>query len=308
MGWFDTPNALDPEGLAAEQIAELWWLMFGLALFVFVVVVALTLAALFRRRGENPSPPLGGTRFIVVGLVLSALVLAPLLGFTLYQLSALATPPVAPELSFEVIGHQWWWEIRYAGEEITANELHIPVGVPVHLRLLSADVIHSFWVPQLSGKTDLIPGQTNHHWLLAKEPGVYRGQCAEFCGVQHAHMALFVVAEPEEAFYTWLERMRSDATEVTGELAQRGEQVFYDEGCVNCHTVRGRMVTGEFGPDLTHIGSRLSIGAGVLENNFGNLAGWIANSQPLKPGNFMPPQKVAPEDLPALVTYLLSLE
>ena len=306
--WFDTPNALEPRGFPAERIADLWWFMFGLGTFVFVVVMVLLLIAVFRRRGDRPSPPLGGTRFVITGVLLSTVIIASVLGFTLYTLAEVAAPPAVPAVAFEVVGHQWWWEIRYAGEEITANELHIPVGVPVRLTLLSADVIHSFWVPQLSGKTDMIPGQVNYHWLLAEEPGIYRGQCAEFCGVQHARMAFFVVAEPEEEFRAWLGRMRSPAVEVTGELAQRGEQVFFAEGCVNCHSVRGRQVTGEFGPDLTHIGSRLSIGAGVLRNNFGNLAGWVANPQPLKPGNYMPPQKVDPRDLPALVTYLMGLE
>jgi cytochrome c oxidase subunit 2 len=216
-------------------------------------------------------------------------------------------------VSIEVVGHQWWWEVRYLAAEpsntfIGANEIHIPVGETVRLILHADDVIHSFWVPNLNGKKDLIPGQENVFYLAADRPGTFRGQCAEFCGAQHAHMALFVVAEPKENFAGWEENQRRPAKQPQNAEQERGQQVFLRGPCVLCHTIQGTIAGATTGPDLTHIASRLSIGAGRLPNTRGHLGGWIIDPQTPKPGNLMPPNLLPPEDFQALLSYLDSLE
>ena len=213
----------------------------------------------------------------------------------------------------EVTGRLWWWELRYLdadGGEIarTANEMHIPVGEPVTLRLISDNVIHSFWVPQLQGKTDMIPGRVNESWIQAGEPGVYRGQCAEFCGVQHSMMAFLAIAEPAEAFDRWLARQAQPAAEPTEPSLVRGRDVFLRAGCGGCHTVRGTPAAGRTGPDLTHIAGRRTLAAATVPNTRGHLAGWISDPQHVKPGNKMPAATLEPGDLHALIAYLESLE
>jgi cytochrome c oxidase subunit II len=219
----------------------------------------------------------------------------------------------AGAVGIEVVGHQWWWEVHYLVAQasdsfVTANEIHIPVGETVRLTLRADDVIHSFWVPNLHGKKDLIPGQVNLLYLSADRPGTFRGQCAEFCGAQHAHMALFVVAEPKENFAGWEEKQRRPAKQPQNAEQERGQQVFLRGPCVMCHTIQGTMAGATTGPDLTHIASRLSIGAGRLPNTRGHLGGWILDPQTLKPGNLMPPNLLPPEDFQALLSYLDSLE
>jgi cytochrome c oxidase subunit II len=216
-------------------------------------------------------------------------------------------PPTPTELAIEVVGHDWWWEVRYP-DFVTANEIHIPVGRAVHVELRTADVIHSFWVPSLTSKFDLVPNQKNDLWLMADRAGEYRGQCAEFCGAQHAGMAFLVVAQPEGEFDQWMAGQAAPARTPTDALATRGQQVLEGTACASCHTVRGTTADGDVGPDLTHFGSRQFIGAGVAPNDPGWLGGWIANSQTVKPGNLMPPQPLAPEDLNALIAYLETLE
>lgn len=299
-------SVLGPSGPAAEQIAELWWLMFGVATAVVVIVTVLLLLAIFWPR---QSTPWGGTPFIVVGgIVLPAVILVGLLIYTFSTMSALAAPS-RDALTIEVIGHRWWWEVRYPEEGVTtANELHVPAGQPVRLEVTAADVIHSFWVPELNGKMDLIPGQTNTFWIEAYEPGVYRGQCAEYCGTQHAKMAFLVVSEPQAAFDAWLEQQQQPAPEPTSALVREGQQIFLGSACVSCHTIEGTNASGNAGPDLTHLANRLTLGAGTISNSRANLAGWIVNSQAIKPGNKMPPMNLNPEDLQALLAYLESLE
>jgi cytochrome c oxidase subunit 2 len=189
----------------------------------------------------------------------------------------------------------------------TANEIHIPVGQPVELTLRSVDVIHSFWVPNLHGKKDLIPGQVNTLVLQADRPGIFRGQCAEFCGLQHANMALYVVAEPPDEFARWQERQRRPAPEPATDAARRGRDVFMASSCVLCHKIGGTMAGGVAGPDLTHVASRLSLAAGTLPNTRGHRAGWIVDPQMHKPGNNMPPNLLSPGDLQALLSYLDTL-
>jgi cytochrome c oxidase subunit 2 len=212
------------------------------------------------------------------------------------------------EVVIDVIGHQFWWEVRYPNQEIvTANEIHIPVGEPVALRLTSADVIHSFWVPELHGKLDLTPGLTTHLLLQADQPGEYRGQCAEFCGVQHARMGLLVIAGTRADFDAWVARQQLPAAPPTDEVAIAGQQVLLGSSCVYCHTVAGTNATGTLGPDLTHLASRRTLAAATVPNTRGHLAGWIIDPQAIKPGNKMPPTNLSAEELLALLAYLETL-
>lgn len=262
---------------------------------------------------------------VVGGAVFPVVVLSLLWVMTLHDLAANSEPETPAAFTVEVVGVQWWWEVRYPdfGGIVTANEVHIPAGQPIRLLLSTKDVIHSFWVPQVLGKMDMISGKVNETWMQADRPGVYRGQCAEYCGAQHANMALYVVADRPADFQAWLaNERRAAASSSTADVIQ-GRQVFLSSPCVACHTIRGvsqvrgiggefrfdqnRPFTSVFGPDLTHFGSRLSIGAGAVPNTRGNLGGWIVDSQTIKPGNRMPPVQLSGEDLQALIAYLESL-
>ena len=277
------------------------------------------------REGEGrPASERTGARWMVIaGIALPTVVLLVVLVATLRTLSAIVPPenaiaaagdhpPRPGEIAIEVVGRQYWWEVRYLdavpGRVFeTANELRIPVGRPVQLRLRSNDVIHSFWVPGLQGKLDLVPGRVNVLALQADRPGVWRGQCAEFCGVQHAKMAFTVVAEPAERFEAWRERQRLPAPVPADSVARADAGVFLASGCVLCHAVRGTPAGGDLGPDLTHVASRLTLAAGVLPRSTGNLYGWIADPQAHKPGSGMPPLPLAPAELHAVVRYLSTL-
>jgi cytochrome c oxidase subunit 2 len=220
----------------------------------------------------------------------------------------LVAQPTGP-LRIDVTAQRWWWDVRYQDPVpsrgfTTANEIHIPVGRPVQLTLRSADVIHSIWVPNLQGKKDLIPGQANTLDLQADRPGVFRGQCAEFCGFQHAHMALYVVAEPADQFALWQERQRRPAPEPTTEQQRKGRDVFMASSCVLCHAINGTRAGGVSGPNLTHVASRLSLAAGTLPNSRGHRAGWIVDPQLRKPGSNMPPNLLRGDELQALLSYL----
>jgi cytochrome c oxidase subunit 2 len=216
-------------------------------------------------------------------------------------------------LTIRLTGYRWWWKVQYpdataAREVTTANEIHIPVGRPVLINTYSQDVIHSFWVPPLNGKRDLIPGKPSALWLQADQPGRFEGQCAEFCGLQHAHMRLLVIAEPEEQFEKWLEAQRQPAGAPAGALAERGLRVFETGPCALCHSIRGTQASGQVAPDLTHFASRATIAAGTLPNSPGHLAAWIVDPQHIKPGNAMPANSLSPEDLHGLLAYLGGLQ
>jgi cytochrome c oxidase subunit 2 len=307
-------SALHPAGPAAAEIAWLWWVMLSAFTAVFILVVVLMLAAVFQRSttdssiGLGTSPPLGRTGFVVGGgLVLPIIVLTPLYLLSLKSSSSLRVPQEG--VTIRVIGHQWWWEVRYPQQGIvTANEIHIPVGQPVRLELTSADVIHSFWVPRLNGKRDLIPGIETEFWIQAEEPGVYRGQCGEYCGTQHANMALEVIALPRQEFAAWLAERPQPRPQPVPETEPRGLQVFLRSGCSQCHAVEGTRATGNVGPDLTHFGSRQTIAAAMRPNTRGNLAAWIADPQALKPGVKMPRTDLAADDREALLDYLEGLQ
>jgi cytochrome c oxidase subunit 2 len=288
------------------------------SIVVMVVITALLLAGIYRRRApvENAreltvSRDEGGVSWIYVGVATSTVVLVACIVWTLFTVAAVAMPARAADVTLEVTASQWWWSVRYGHHDAAhvfdvANEIHIPVGKPVRLELTSADVIHSFWVPQLVGKTDLIPGQTNVMWLQADQAGVYRGQCGEYCGAQHAHMALYVVADSPEQFQAWTQRQLAEAAPA-GERVRHGAQTFVAH-CGACHRVRGTEAGGILGPDLTHLMSRQTIAAGLLPNTPGNLAAWISNSQALKPGSRMPTLALSGNDLAAVIGYLGTLE
>jgi cytochrome c oxidase subunit 2 len=243
------------------------------------------------------------------GAVFPAIVLVAVFGVTLATMSAVARPPASDELVVEVIGRQFWWEVHYPNQQVTtANEIHIPVGQPVEIRLEAIDVIHSFWVPQLHGKLDMIPGRTNRYWLQADRPGEYRGLCAEFCGIQHANMQFIVVAEAPQAFDAWLARQTEPAAEPADPEARQGRDIFLGSTCAQCHAVRGTSATADLGPDLTHLADRRTLGAGTLANDRDNLAKWLVDSQSVKPGNLMPNSSLSDADLQALVAYLESLK
>ncbi|MEZ4732770.1 MAG: cytochrome c oxidase subunit II [Caldilineaceae bacterium] len=312
-GCGEAPAIFDAAGRAAVEINRLWWLFLWLGSAVYGAVMGYLFLALYRRRRQPASDGVGSggsTRTVIWGgIVMPSLVLLVVYGFTVRTLWALAPQPTDEELVIEVIGHQWWWEVRYPEQTIiTANEVHIPVGQPVRVQLTSADVIHSFWVPELHGKLDMIPGRTNTFWLEAERPGDYWGICAEFCGIQHAKMLFLVVATPPEEFAAWLTAQQQAPPPPTDALAQQGQQIFLESTCARCHAIAGTPANGRLGPDLTHLAGRRTLGAGILENNLGNLSGWLANPQHIKQGNLMPASILSSEELQALLAYLQTLE
>lgn len=311
-------SALDPAGPQAGRISHIWWVMFAVSSVVFTLVIISLLYSIFRarRRKEPVAGPEADRRMTKVVLGATALTVIILFGLLIDDVivgRALSSLPAHDDLGIEVIGHQWWWEVRYPHTDpsqsfTTANEIHIPVGKSVMLTITSRDVIHSFWVPNLHGKKDLIPGHMNTMWVQADSPGIYRGQCAEFCGYQHAHMAFVVVAEPEEQFNQWYDRQRSPAVQPDDPVKARGQQLFLSSRCVICHKIVGTPAGSIAGPDLTHVASRQTIGAGTLPNTRDHLSSWIANPQQIKPGIRMPPNNFNSEDIESLLAYLESLQ
>ena len=320
-----TPSLLDAQGTGAAIIRGEWWLLLGTATAIFLLVVVLMAAAILRQRrqaragGERDGDVAaaapaahagGGTRWIWLGgIAMPLVVLLGVFALNVRDIQALGAPPSPPTAAVRIEGHRWWWKVEYPDLGITtANQLYIPVGQAVKVELTSADVIHSFWVPQLQFKRDLIPGQTNSMWLQADEAGVYRSLCAEYCGLQHAQMHLMVVALAPADYAQWVAHEGSDAVTPGDPLAQAGQQVFLGTTCVYCHAIRGTPAAGEVGPDLTHLASRLTLAAGSLENNTGNLGGWIMDPQHIKPGALMPPALLTGQQLQELLAYLNSLE
>jgi cytochrome c oxidase subunit 2 len=311
-------SALHPAGPQAAHISHLWWWMLWVYTGVFVLVMGFLLYAVLHPRPQNqtvtaPETERRTARVVVAAVVMTGLVLFGFLVADFWTDRALAALSTSQPVKIKITGHQWWWDVEYEATVpsqivTTANELHIPVGQPVLLELASQDVIHSFWVPNLHGKKDLIPGYVNTLWLQADRPGVFRGQCAEFCGHQHAHMALLVIAERPEQFSAWLEAQQRPAVAPSDALQQRGQEVFLSSACVLCHAIRGTPAGAKAAPDLTHLASRQTLAAGTLPNVPGHLAGWIVDAQRLKPGNKMPPNSLTGSDLQALLAYLTSLQ
>jgi cytochrome c oxidase subunit II len=315
-----TPSSLDPHGPSASHIANLWWLMFGLGVLVYVLVMGILIAAILRRqRATSETPPAAedgkGWKWLLWGgVALPAVVLTIVFGSTIFVLAAVNPPPDTNALTINIVGRRWWWQVSYKTQGFdTANEIHIPVGVPVNLILESGDVIHSLWIPQLNGKMDAIPGKVNNLTIQADDPGVYRGECAEYCGLQHAHMGFMVVAQSQTDFDAWITKQQQPVSDPADDAAMRGQQVFLKGGCVYCHTVRGlddKSIDAsgvDLGPDLTHLFSRLTIAGASLTNNLGNLSGWVADAQHVKPGSLMPPVYLPSQDLQDLLAYLQTL-
>lgn len=308
----DPPSILEPAGPSAERVEWLWWFMFAVAAGVVAFVSALILFGALRRRSRadlRPEPRWATGLLVGGGIVFPVLALGLLWAFTLRDTAELATPPGPPDVRIEVVGKRWWWDVRYPElGVVTANEIHVPVGKTVQVVLRSADVIHSVWVPELTPKVDMIPGRTNRMWFVADRAGTYRGQCAEFCGVQHAKMAFLVIAEPQSTFDVWVDAQREEAGASLVALENEGQAIFMDSPCVGCHTIRGTEAQGTVGPDLTHLASRRTLGAATIRNTAPNLVGWVANAQVFKPGALMPPVPLSTEELEALVAYLETLE
>jgi cytochrome c oxidase subunit 2 len=312
-GWL---SALWPGADQAARIGHLFWLFTGISVLVYVAVVLALAWALWRPRGNDPARE-GDTRrrmrlSVGAGAGVTVGLLLVLLLASIRTDRALAARPSGQPLTIRVTAHQWWWQIEYPSPQpsehfATANELHLPVGEPVRILLAATDVIHSFWVPSLHGKKDAIPGYASEIWITPTTTGTFRGQCAEFCGPQHARMGLLVLVESREQFDAWAARQRQPAPEpATPELA-RGRDVFLGTQCVMCHTVRGTPSGSRVGPDLTHVGSRQTLGAVQVPTTRDALVRWIADPQGVKPGNRMPPSVLPPADLQALSAWLESL-
>ena len=314
-------NVLDAAGPQADRLAGLWWLMFWICAGVFVLMLAALAFAVVRGRraapgdalpDADPPPAYRAGTVIAVASGVSVVILIVLLVASVLVGRAVTAFGGADPLTIEVTGRQWWWEARYEDPEparsfVTANEVHVPVGRPIRLKLRTADVIHSLWIPSLHGKRDMIPARTNDLWLQADRHGVFTGQCAEFCGLQHAHMALRIVARPAHEFEAWREAQLRDAPEPSDPLTRRGRDAFLAGPCVLCHTVRGTTAGGRVGPDLTHVASRATLAAGSIPNTPGHLAGWIADAQGIKPGTQMPTLGLPTDELLAIHAWVSTL-
>jgi cytochrome c oxidase subunit II len=313
------PSMFHAGGPAAERIAHLGWVFTMIAVAVSAIVAVILIAALYRPRSDGPhgvapfDDSRAAVRWIVTGgVILPGIILAVCFVCTLLTQAALVRPPRQAVATIRVIAHRWWWEVQYPGIAgatgvVTANEIHIPAGQAVQVELMSDNVIHSFWVPELAGKTDVIPGQTNSMWLQADHPGRYLGECAEYCGVQHAHMGFVVMADAPADFDSWAARQRVPAPAPVDPSASAGLAVFRRSSCAACHAIRGTGMAAPAGPDLTHVASRTTLASAMLPNNRGNLAGWVTNAQSLKPGSEMPTIRLDGRDLQALVAYLEAL-
>ena len=303
-------------GPAAAPTLRLQWALEALGVAVVLIVAALLLVAIVRRRERDASGALpaekGGMAWIYFGTGVSSVALFAALVYAMVTLESVAAPPRPPALTIRVTAYDWWWKIDYPDDDdpshsfATANEIHIPVGSPVRVQLKSADVIHAFWVPALAGKTETIPGQTNEQWIEADAPGIYRGQCSQFCGAQHAHMAFEVVAQDAGDFAAWRTAQWHDATPVTTVDALAGQRLFA-ERCAGCHSVRGTTAAGMQAPDLTHLASRRLIAAGQLTNTPEHQLDWIEHAQRIKPESLMPSMALPASEANALSAYLATL-
>jgi cytochrome c oxidase subunit II len=317
-------NVLDAAGSHARYTSDLYWTMAITLTVVLALIMSVVVWSLVRRRtpGRTGEASIGATLLpaeertmktvVAAWTAVTALILVAFLVVSFRVEGAIEALNERPAAKIKVTGRQWWWKVEYsdpiaANTVTTANEIHIPVGRSVHVQLMSDDVIHSFWVPSLAGKMDLIPGRHGEIWLRAERAGEYAGQCAEFCGAQHAHMQFVVVAEEQADFDRWLAAQRAPAPEPTGERERRGQQHFMTGPCTMCHTIAGTPAGGRSGPDLTHFASRRRLGAGSFPNTPGHLARWVADAPSMKPGTNMPRVTLDEPQLGELVAYLESL-
>lgn len=307
---------LHAAGPAALPTMRLGWIVTAIAVVVTVIIALLLIGAITRKRpaaaDDSLNAEAGGMRWIYVGTGVSSVALLSMLVYILVTLESVASPAVPPQLTITVTAYDWWWKIDYADDPnpsrnfSTANEIHIPVGQPVKVQLKSADVVHAFWVPQLAGKTQTIPGQTNEQWIQADRPGIYRGQCSQFCGAQHAHMAFEVVAQSDADFNAWRDTQGQAAAPGIDSTAAAGQHLFA-ERCAGCHTVRGSGADGMQAPDLTHLDSRRTIAAGEMTNTPEHLLDWIQHAQQIKPEALMPNIGLTTDEAVALSAYLATL-
>ena len=310
---------LSGAGEKAAPVVGLTWGVLGISVAVIVIVGLLLTGAIWHRPGRALAVgqraalerDQGGLNWLWIGVGLSTLALLFTLVWTVKVLADIQAPPAKPAVTIEVTGRQWWWQVRYiAGDTdrsfVTANEIHIPAGVPVRLKLVGGDVIHSFWVPQLAGKMDAIPGLTNETWIQAAAPGTYLGQCTEYCGLQHARMGLRVIAQAPSDFRAWWAHELAAPAEPQSASAQAGARQFQSH-CGGCHTVRGTDAAGALGPDLSHLMQRRTIASGMLPNDAPDLAHWVADPQGVKPGCLMPTPALSGDDLIHVTAYLRSL-
>jgi cytochrome c oxidase subunit 2 len=305
-------SPLDPRSPSSHDIAVLWWWMLGIASVVFLGAVAMLVIGWFRRDREG-LPFVGKNEKLTLGLVITFGIAIPAVALiALFAVSDLwliqrTAPPARANtaMTVKVTGHQWFWEVQYPGTgAVTANEIHIPARTRVQVVAKTADVIHSFWVPQLNRKVDMIPGRTNRVLLYADKPGVYRGQCAEFCGLQHAHMAMKVFAEPRARFQAWLKHQETPAVAPATPEQREGRQLFLQNACAGCHTISGTSARGNIGPDLTHVASRDTLAAVTIPNDARAMERWIRDPQHIKPGAKMPALDLSRADFRKLGAYL----
>ena len=304
-------SSLEPAGRGAEKIADLFWWMAGGAAIIWIGVVGLTFYSVRIPPGVRARQ--ASWMIIVGGTVAPTVVLSVLLVYGLAMMPEMLSPAPEGSLKIAVTGEQWWWRVSYATSDgdpiVLANEIHLPVGEPVEFQLASADVIHSFWIPSLGGKVDMIPGRQTRLKLEPTRIGIYRGACAEYCGASHALMTFYVVVSSKEQFEVWLNEQRELAQSPVGPLALSGEKVFLSSGCGACHAVRGTVARGVVGPDLTHVGGRMSLGAGILPNSDDDFLQWLTHNHTIKPEVHMPSFSMLPrEDLRALAAYLDGLQ
>ena len=316
-GTASAASIFDSHSASGASIARLFWIVFGIAAVIFVgVEVALVAFTIrYRRRGDEAGEPrqiFGNRRLELIWTGIPIVTLAIVFGIMVVTMRGVEAGPVndPSALTIEVIGHQWWWEYRYPDQQIvTANELHLPAGQPVHLRLTSADVIHDFWVPALGRKMDLIPSQTNDLWFQVDKPDVYTGSCAEYCGLQHAGMRLRVFADTPDDFASWVAGQQRGEPQLSGDAVQ-GRTLFFQSqaNCASCHAIDGTKAEGNVGPNLTHVGSRTTLAAGVIANTPDTMVRWLLDPQAVKPGNRMPNLHLSEDDARDLAAYLESLK
>jgi cytochrome c oxidase subunit II len=313
---------LHPAAPQAGQIEWLYWLIFWILLAVYILMIAAFTRAAAKAHvsADEPLPVIvneaadrraawavGSATALTIFSLFAILVLSVITGKKVEGLTS------KNPITIQITGHQWWWEVTYPNSQAdqtitTANEIHVPVKTPVVVLTNSTDVIHSFWAPSIAGKRDLLPGYSSAFWFQIDQPGTYRGQCAEFCGLQHAHMGFSVIAESVDEFQQWQQEQLQPAAAPVSEEISRGREVFLTHSCLMCHTIRGTDAGSRFGPDLTHVASRNMIAAETLPNTPGALAGWILDPQRIKPGTEMSPNALSPDDLQFLVAYLRSLQ
>jgi cytochrome c oxidase subunit 2 len=322
-GFRGNQTSLNPVGPGASHIEHTFAIIFWITAVVYCIVLLTLVISVYRKRHSldimpDPEQTSEASDRLAARAVAGAMIVTVALLFVMLISSfrtsrALGKMNNDQALTIEVYGHQWWWEVQYPNTDEpykiveTANEIHLPVGVPIRIHGTSRDVIHSFWAPDVQGKRDLMPGYDTDLMLQINQPGRWRGQCAEYCGEQHAHMSFYMIAEPKDDFEAWLNAEAKPAIAPSTQQTVPGQQVFLTHACVMCHTIRGTSAGSRVGPDLTHVASRATIAAGELPNTIGNLGGWILNAQSIKPGCRMPPNQMSGSDLQDLLAYLETL-